>query len=1525
MAAGGGGGNGGHHAKTITADYVNTDNLTAEDGGKGGKGGDSGLSGVSGSFGGNGGGGGAAGYGLVIAGTANVDNQTSIAGGKGGQGGAGGGYPPANPQQFTGTGGNGGDGGIGVWYNNSAGHLINSGTVHGGSGGNGGDGPICCKEGEDGRLYGGVSGDGGNGGAGVYASGVTITNSSNIRGGDGGDSGTGGHTQADHLTKAPGNGGHGGHGINGADLTIVNSGSISGGHGGASQYGTAGAKGNAILFTGGTNVLEIHKGSVINDDVVANGSNNTFILGGTDDDVFAGQISGSVTGSAQYRGFQTAIKDGASTWSLSGNSESWTIKQGVLQIGNGGTSGNVTGNIITGIDANVKGTLTFNRTDNLTLNGVLSGTGNVVQKGSGTTILTGNNTYTGGTAINSGILQIGNGGTSGSIVGDVVNSTALHFNRSDSLTYNGIISGTGSVTQKGGGTTILTADQTYTGGTTVQTGTLQLGNGGMTGSFKGNATISSGGALAFNRSGMTSFNGVLSGNGALRQEGPGSLSIDSDNSGFGGMTSVTGGTFLVHNQLGGDVTVASGASLGGDSVIKGNTTIGAGGATLLGRDGQKLTFEKNLTLNAASQIEVKLGAPTTNGLFLVQGDLTLNGVLNVEDIGGFGPGLYRIFDYTGGLSGNGLTLGSVPGGSSGLQIQTSIPSQVNLVNAAGEALNFWDGDNVANHNNGTVDGGNGIWNTANDNWTTSDGQLNAPWQGGGFAIFTGNPGIVTINNDNAAVTASGIQFATDGYHLTGDVLHLDTGAANPSIIRVDNHATATISTQLQTTKGLRKTDFGTLILTGNNTYTGGTTISEGTVQLGDGGNTGSITGDVEVRRGNTGSASLVFDRSDSVGFSGAISGEGMVVHKGSGTTTFNGDNSFSGGMVAEKGTIKAGHAITAFGTGRLTVNAGAHADLDNLDITTAGLSDGADGGGTLDFGSGTLTLNQNFDGAFSGIMSGVGGLTKAGSGTLTLKGKNDYSGATTVNDGVLQQGAKDSFSALSAYSTGQGATLDLNGFDTRMAALDNAGITDFGGSGGTVLIIDGDYNGQNGLLLMKGALGDDHSPTDQLKVKGSTSGTSNVKFVNNGGLGERTIEGIKVIDIDGASNGDFKLQGDFITKDGQQAVVAGAYAYTLKKGGTGAANATDGNWYLTSKLAVEPKPDEPVEPGEGLRLNPGVPVYQAYGQVMQSLNRLPTLQQRSGNRYWSRGGNPVVEQGSDAPDNLYATVQDAGIYVDSHGLWGRIEGSSNHFEFKGSAAAGKQDINTWLIRAGVDGQIVETEQGRLIAGLIVQYGEANSTIATAYEDGKINTQGWGLNSVLTWYGDDGLYLDTQAQIMWYESSLQSVTARRTLAEGRRDIGYGLSAELGKRFDLDDHWSLTPQAQLLWSSIRLSGFRDIWGAGVGGGTDDSLNGRLGLSVDYHTAWRDDAGMLTRANLYATANLNQEFKTASHITVADMGFTSKYDPTWGSLSVGATYTWDDDKYALYGEGLVSSSLNSFAKSHGLKGSIGFKVRW
>jgi fibronectin-binding autotransporter adhesin len=215
-----------------------------------------------------------------------------------------------------------------------------------------------------------------------------------------------------------------------------------------------------------------------------------------------------------------------------------------------------------------------------TFGGVLSdgsGTLGLTKTGLGTMIITGTNTYTGGTTITGGALQIGNGSTTGSIVGNVIDDAVLLFDRSGTFALSSSISGTGMVTQQGTGTVELMGNNTYSGPTTVTSGTLQAGslkafsatsaytvavssvldlNGfsNMIGSLSGSGTVTNNGAgpavlTAGGDDTTKTFDGVLSdgpGTLGLTKTGLGTLILTGTNTYTGG-TTVTGGTLQIGN------------------------------------------------------------------------------------------------------------------------------------------------------------------------------------------------------------------------------------------------------------------------------------------------------------------------------------------------------------------------------------------------------------------------------------------------------------------------------------------------------------------------------------------------------------------------------------------------------------------------------------------------------------------------------------------------------------------------------------------------------------------------------------------------------------------------------------------------------------------------------------------------------------------------------------------------------------------------------------------------------------------
>ncbi|TWS95805.1 autotransporter-associated beta strand repeat-containing protein [Reyranella sp. CPCC 100927] len=782
------------------------------------------------------------------------------------------------------------------------------------------------------------------------------------------------------------------------------------------------------------------------------GSNALTVVSSTNT-TFAGVISGA-GGDLIKSGTGTLTLTGANTYS-----GGTTISAGTLQLGNGGATGSITGNVIN------NGVLAINR-NGVVLDGVIFGSGALHQAGPGTTILTANNTYTGGTTISAGVLQLGSGGATGAITGNVINNGRLFINRAGGLVLDGVISGAGDLIQAAG-TTVLTADNTYSGGTQIfNRGALQLGNGGATGAITGG--IVNNGTLAIYRSGLYTFDGAISGNGALRQIGTGTTVLTADSSAFAGSTTVASGTLRVDGALGGAVTVGESGTLSGGGTIAGGVTVN--GTLSAGASPGTLTVG-TLTLNGGSTSVFELNAPgivggASNDLVIVTNNLTLGGALQAQAAAG---GYYRLFNYGGTLSGSfASTTVTGTGGFTVVnqQLQTSIPNQVNLaVIGAGQQLQFWDGGDSTG--NGNVDGGAGTWNGAGTNWTGQPGQagINSTWAGS-VAVFAGAAGgAVTVGGPQAFDT---LQFSTNGYVVSGSNLTLAPASGTAGTITVDSSITATIGSIIAdgTATGLNKIGGGTLVLTGANTYTGATTVSAGTLRIGTGGsiaassavtlsasgatldiaaagnsfvrNLAGVAGSSVVLGGN-----LIITSTTDTTFAGIFSGGGVLFKDGAATQTLTGANTHTGVTNVSGGTLALGPGGSIALSRGVVILAGATFDITAAgDQTVQSLSGSA--GGTVVLGANTLTVNTA-NSIFSGVITGSGGLVKTGTGLQALGGTNTYTGATTIAGGTLLLATTD------AIATSRSVTLSASG--ATLALGTDQTVQNLGGVSGSIVTL----------------------------------------------------------------------------------------------------------------------------------------------------------------------------------------------------------------------------------------------------------------------------------------------------------------------------------------------------------------------------------------------------------------------------------------------------------------------------------------
>jgi autotransporter-associated beta strand protein len=337
--------------------------------------------------------------------------------------------------------------------------------------------------------------------------------------------------------------------------------------------------------------------------------------------------------------------------------------------------------------------------------GNVSGGASLTVSGSGIQVLSGDNTYTGGTTISSGAtLQIGNGNTKGSVIGNVVDNGTLRFYRLDSSTFANTISGSGSVVQAGIGTTILTGTNTYSGTTTISAGTLQIGDGTTTGSIAGTTGIVDNGTLAFSPAAGTT------------------TTINTAISGSGNVSILTGTVILTSANT-----------------YEGVTRI-AKNATLVLTDTANLTHSDSVAINGTLDL-TGLTAGTT---------LTS---LSGENTGAVNLGTQNLI-----LSSASTTFAGVITGSGGITLQ----SGTQILTGASTG---YTGPTVLNGGTLTVSGAGSIENSAvavNSGATlTGTGKVGAITVASGGAVQAGAAGAGTLTSTGNVTFASGSSYVVD--------------------------------------------------------------------------------------------------------------------------------------------------------------------------------------------------------------------------------------------------------------------------------------------------------------------------------------------------------------------------------------------------------------------------------------------------------------------------------------------------------------------------------------------------------------------------------------------------------------------------------------------------------------------------------------------------------------------------------------------------------------------------------------------
>lgn len=299
----------------------------------------------------------------------------------------------------------------------------------------------------------------------------------------------------------------------------------------------------------------------------------------------------------------------------------------------------------------------------LTYNGVfkdLTTGGILVKQGAGTLIVGGVSTYTGNTSVNNGTVRL-NVGTNRLPAGTTLNLGQAASTNLGTFDLNGF-------------------DQQVAGlnstlGNNVTVGLKNI----VTSATAATLTIGGSGSYNYGDSSNIANPGTISGAISILKTGGGTQTFGDANT-YTGSTTVNGGILLATNTTGsatgsGAVTINSGGTLGGTGTLSGPVTVASGGIVAPGVGTSGTLGTGALTLNAGAVLNFDLG--TASDLVKVTGDLTLSGVLNINAVPGFAIGRYVLFTYTGNLTNNTLTLGTVPAFT--FVIDTSVAGQVAVI------------------------------------------------------------------------------------------------------------------------------------------------------------------------------------------------------------------------------------------------------------------------------------------------------------------------------------------------------------------------------------------------------------------------------------------------------------------------------------------------------------------------------------------------------------------------------------------------------------------------------------------------------------------------------------------------------------------------------------------------------------------------------------------------------------------------------------------------------------------------------
>ena len=763
-----------------------------------------------------------------------------------------------------------------------------------------------------------------------------------------------------------------------------------------------------ILMTSTAQAVTITGGNIRPNRVSVAGASFSIVQNSTLGDLTINSVIPNASSSAPV----SVVKSGSGRLVLNGGN-GYTgrtfINEGILQLGSGSTTGSIASTV--DIVTQPGSTFAVNRSNSVTISNVISGGGQFTQLGSGSTTLSGTNTFTGPVNVNGGSLVFASASNLG-------NGTALAFD--------------------GGALVYASSNTTDISGRTTTFNT----NGG---------TINTNGNLVSFASSVGN-----SGAGGFTKSGAGRLTLAAGGN-YTGSTAVSGGELRVNGPLSSTaIAVAAGATLSGTGNLAGAVAIDSAGVLVPGSGAVGSITLGSLTTSGGSSLIWEFGA-STNDLAVVTtpSGLTINGgAFTLYSEGTTNPfgtsGTYNLIQYAGSILGSGIGSLSVSNPAAGKAYTFGESGGfVTLTVATSGLLAQWN-----------VDAG-GNWTTAS-NWTPSE--PNGPGDTASFGSVITAPRTVLLNADRTignmvfsssnayTIAPTATQTLTVGDGSGSRTIQVESGshAISAPVALSSNASFDVLAGQSLAVTGpvsgagsLTKTSAGTLLLSGSNSYTGDTTVSGGSIEFTAGAiSSGVVTlggGGVRYATGNTEDLSVktvtlaagggtIDTNGNDVTFANAIGslGAGGLVKAGAGTLTLQGANTYLG-----QTTVRGGVLSVAADTGLGDAGTAAGIVLDGGTLrTTAGFATSR--AVTVSAGSGLDVVGEADALTLNGIVTGAGLLTKSGSGTVVLAGANTaFTGGVTLAGGTvtLAGGQANGFQGVGtgAITFQNGSVLNLNG------------------------------------------------------------------------------------------------------------------------------------------------------------------------------------------------------------------------------------------------------------------------------------------------------------------------------------------------------------------------------------------------------------------------------------------------------------------------------------------------------------------